>query len=215
MKHLYLFSGLGADHRAFARMDFGEYNVTHVRWERPAKGETLAAYAGRLAVQVTEPNPVFIGLSFGGIVAGEVAKIVQTDQLLLLASVKRADELPPYYRWASTLPLHKLLPSRLLLTPNFLADWLFGVKTREDRKLLADILRDTDLVFLRWAMNVVVNWRGENTHPRLRHIHGTADRILPYRYTRPDFAIAGGGHLMTLTMAQEVSTILQQLLAQS
>ena len=31
MRHLYLFSGLGADHRVFARADLSGYEPTHIR----------------------------------------------------------------------------------------------------------------------------------------------------------------------------------------
>lgn len=215
MKHLYLFSGLGADHRAFSRLDFDGFEVTHVRWNRPGEGETLTNYARRLVRQITTPEPILIGLSFGGIVAGEVSKIIQAKRLILLASVKRSDELPPYYRWAGTVGLHKILPPSLLLTPNRFASWLFGVSASADRRLLADILRDTDPVFLRWAMNVIVRWRGATAHPYIYHIHGSSDRILPCQYVKADATIAGGGHLMTLTKAEEVGAILRRHLMQS
>ena len=81
MKYAYLFSGLGADHRAFQYLDVPGYAMIHVKWIEQEKNETLERYVKRLAKQITMPNPVFIGLSFGGMVAIEVAKIVATEKL--------------------------------------------------------------------------------------------------------------------------------------
>lgn len=38
-------------------------------------------------------------------------------------------------------------------------------------------------------------------HDNVVHIHGSADKILPVKFTKPDFIILKGGHLMTLNKA--------------
>jgi hypothetical protein len=40
------------------------------------------------------------------------------------------------------------------------------------------------------------------------HIHGTADKILPIHFTKPNFKIKGGGHFMTLNKHSEIEAIL-------
>jgi hypothetical protein len=37
--------------------------------------------------------------------------------------------------------------------------------------------------------------------------------MLPIRYTRPDYVIEGGTHLMVVNKADEISQLLQELLA--
>jgi hypothetical protein len=65
---------------------------------------------------------------------------------------------------------------------------------------------------LKWAIGAILNWR-ENTIPaNLRHIHGTKDRLLLFRYVKPDVEVAGGTHLMSLNMPVEISRLLQGLL---
>ncbi|MGK6351614.1 hypothetical protein [Parapedobacter sp. DT-150] len=40
------------------------------------------------------------------------------------------------------------------------------------------------------------------------HIHGTADRILPFRFVKADYVIPGGSHLMVVNRAKEISDII-------
>jgi len=212
MKTIYLFSGLGADHRAFEQLDFGGYTVSHISWIRPLKNEKIQEYAKRLAVQITVDNPIFIGLSFGGIMAIEVAKVIKTTKIVLIASAKLRIEIPFYFRWAGKIGLHRLLPSSLLINPSRLNYWLFSAKTKPDKRLLNRILQDTDIIFLRWALQAIVQWKNELVPTNLVHIHGSSDKILPIRYVKANFVVPNGGHLMTIDKAAEISRLLREVL---
>ncbi|GHT91303.1 hypothetical protein AGMMS49545_06920 [Betaproteobacteria bacterium] len=207
-KIIHVFSGLGADERAFCKLDFSGFEVVHIRWIAPEKDETIERYAGRLRAQIKTPNPILLGLSFGGIMAVEVAKLMPTRKVILLSSAKNWREIPFYYRFFGALNLHKCLPSCLLTTSNLVTDWFFGVQTPEDKALLATILRATDPVFLAWALDKIVRWKNTQAPSNLIHIHGKEDRILPIRYVRADISIPQGGHLMVLTHAKRISEIL-------
>jgi hypothetical protein len=45
------------------------------------------------------------------------------------------------------------------------------------------------------------------------HLHGTADRLLIYKALRADFELKGAGHFMVWNRAQEVSDIVNGVLA--
>jgi pimeloyl-ACP methyl ester carboxylesterase len=211
-KTLYLFSGLGADERAFERLNLSRYLVVFIKWISPKKGETLESYATRLLKQIPTPDPLLIGLSFGGMMAVEVAKQIRTEKVILIASAKTKKEIPIYYRLAGKLYLHKLLPAKILKWPNALAYWLFGITTIEDKLVLAQILNDTDPRFLKWAIDKVARWKNTTELPNIKHIHGTADRVLPFRFVNSDVAVNQGGHLMTLNKAAELSQQLKVIL---
>ena len=66
MKHLFLFSGLGADHRVFQFLDLSGFKVTYIKWLEPLARETMQQYAARLTAQIDVERPVLVGLSFGG-----------------------------------------------------------------------------------------------------------------------------------------------------
>jgi pimeloyl-ACP methyl ester carboxylesterase len=214
MKIIYVLSGLGADERAFCRLDFSGFEVVFIRWIAPERLETIEHYAGRLSAQIKTPMPILLGLSFGGIMAVEVAKLIPTRKVILLSSAKHWREIPFYYRLPGALKVHKCLPSRLLKTPNPVTDWFFGVHTPEDKALLAAILADTDPGFLAWALDKIVQWQNTQEIANLIHIHGAQDRILPIKHVRADITIAQGGHSMVLNQAGILAEILAREIAQ-
>ena len=136
---IYIFSGLGADERVFQKLDFSGYNVTFIEWETPQQNETIENYATRLLPQIKTDKPILIGLSFGGIMAVEVAKQINTEKIILVASAKTKSEIPFYYRWAGKLGLHDLLPSKLLKQSNFITNWFFGTTSAFEQQLLKTI----------------------------------------------------------------------------
>lgn len=211
-KEIYIFSGLGADERVFQRLDFSGYSTTFIKWIVPKDKETLEQYATRLLEQITTTKPTLIGLSFGGLVAVEVAKQIVTEKVILIASAKTKTEIPFYYRFAGQLGLHKLLPIRLLKSSNFITNWFFGTISTFDKELLKQILIDTDPTFLKWAIDRVARYSNQTQTQNILHIHGTSDRLLPLIFVKCNSTIKNGGHLMTLNNADELNQILRQQL---
>src|SRR4051812_2879802 len=100
MPPVYVFSGLGTDERLFQYIDFCGFTVHYIKWITPLKGEAIQSYALRITEQIHADKPVFIGVSFGGVMAVEVARLMVTEGIILIASVKTKLEIPPYYRLA-------------------------------------------------------------------------------------------------------------------
>ena len=211
-KALYIFSGLGADERVFQNLAFSGYSTTFIKWIVPLDKETIEQYATRLLDQITTTKPTLIGLSFGGLIAVEVAKQIDTKKVILIASAKTKNEIPFYYRFAGQLKLHRLLPTRLLKSSNFITNWFFGTSSTFDKQLLKQILIDTDPTFLRWAIDKVTRWTNKKQIQNIFHIHGTSDKILPLSFVKCNSTIKKGGHLMTLNKADELNLILRQQL---
>jgi len=212
MKSVYIFSGLGADERVLRDIDLSGYRVVFIQWIPPLAQERIEDYSKRLSQPIDAYRPVLIGLSFGGMIAVEVAKFIETEKIILIASAKTSNEIPFYYRLAGLLGFHTLLPIKLLLRPTIFSNWAFAVTSQKDKKLLADILRDMDPVFFKWAIREIVRWKNRYRHKNLVHIHGKADRILPFAFVRPDVAIVGGGHFMTVNKAEEITGIVRGFL---
>jgi pimeloyl-ACP methyl ester carboxylesterase len=212
IKELYIFSGLGADERVFQRLDFSGFSTTFIKWIVPQDTDTIEQYATRLLDQITATKPTLIGLSFGGLIAVEIAKQIDTEKVILIASAKTKNEIPFYYRFAGQLRLHKILPTRILKSSNFITNWFFGTSSTFDKQLLKQILIDTDTTFLKWAIDKVARWTNQTQTKNLFHIHGTSDRILPFKFVNCNSTIKKGGHLMTLNRADELNNILRQQL---
>ena len=136
----------------------------------------------------------------------EIAKLIDTEKVILISSVKTRFDLPFYLRFAGSLPLHRHIPIGLFKTVNPLTYWFFGTKKSDERELLKAIITDTDSQFLKWAIACILTWNNEHVLTNLIHIHGSHDRIFPFRTA--NFKIADGGHLMIVDKADKITTIL-------
>jgi pimeloyl-ACP methyl ester carboxylesterase len=213
-REIYFISGLGADERVFQNLELVGFQPIHIQWESPHRGETLEHYASRLLEQVTSKHPILVGLSFGGLVAVEMAKQSQPAQVVLLSSASTAEEIPIYFRLLRWLPVHLVLPfKRLLWAMYWFLFWLFGLGAQAERNLLRQILLDTDARFMTWAMHRVVTWRNRQVPEGLVKVHGGRDRIFPVHNLDPDILLEDGGHFMVMNRAERLSAILMSLLA--
>ncbi|HTN45943.1 MAG TPA: alpha/beta hydrolase [Flavipsychrobacter sp.] len=210
-KPLYIFSGLGADERIFQRLDFSDSPANFIQWIAPEPDEAIEHYAQRLLAQIKTENPVLIGLSFGGMMAVEVAKLIRTERIILISSAKTKAELPPYFQ-AGSFQLHHIIPATFFKSSNPISNWLFGADAPADKKLLKQILKDTDPIFLKWAMDKIASWKNHTVPNNIIHIHGTNDRILPIKYVRCDKTIQNGGHMMVWNRAEELNDLLRKYL---
>lgn len=213
LSKIYVLSGLGVDHRVFSDIDFGNVEVIHMPWLQPQKKETITGYAARLAALITDELPTLIGLSFGGVIAQEIARIIPCSKVILLASAKNPSELPAIYRLIGKTRLHQLVPGFAFTYSGRIVAWLFGARKENEKKLLTVILKETDPVFRSWAINTLLTWT--HSEPVLKHtisIHGSLDHIIPIRNIAADFIVQGAGHFLTVSHAMEVSKLLQKIL---
>ena len=212
LKNIYCISGLGADERVFRKLKFQGYQPVHICWVEPEPGESIAEYAKRLTTQIELERPILIGLSFGGIIAVEMAKHIDTEKVILISSTKNETEVPFYFKMFRWLPIYQILPARLMLWfGQLFASWFFSLETVDERKLFKAILFDTNARFFKWAIHQVVVWKNELIPHNIYHIHGKSDRIFPFRFIREDFSIENGGHFMIMNRAELISNLIQKI----
>lgn len=211
IKTVYIISGLDADETVFQKLDLSAYNVTYIKWVNPTKNESIESYASRLIAQVTIENPILIGVSFGGMIAVEMSKQIKTEKLILISTVITNSEVPKLYRIFGVLRLNKIAPASLFKICNIFTYWLFGVKSLEDKNILKTMIKNTDSIFLKWAINSIFNWQNTFIPSNICRIHGDKDRILPMQ-KNTDFIIKGVGHLAVLTHAANINSILKSFL---
>jgi len=211
MKKVYFISGLGADKRTFSFLDLSFCDAVFIDWIKPLEKESLKSYALRLRQQMPEEHPTVVGVSFGGMLATEMAKEDKLMNVIIIASNKSSAEFPAYLRVGKYLPVYKWLPEKLIKNKTLL-NWILGVEKDEQKKLIAAIIADTDPFFLKWAIDAILRWKETSIPANVKHIHGTADKLLPYRLTKADHTIEGGTHIMTLYKHKEISTLLRKLM---
>lgn len=210
----YFISGLGADERIFERVVLSkDIAVKHVHWIEPLPGEPLQEYCRRLLPQInTNDDFVLIGLSFGGMVAIELNKIIHPKKIIIISTVATANEFPLQFKIARLLRFPKTLPSWLLKTPNPITNWFFGVRTKEEKEMLRYFLKTVTPNYLKWSMKTVLNWKNHERPSNLFHIHGKEDKIFPFEKTHADAIVENTGHFMVYDKAEEVSRILTRII---
>ncbi|MCB9252328.1 MAG: alpha/beta hydrolase [Flavobacteriales bacterium] len=212
---VYIFSGLGADERVFCNIDFKDKKPHYIQWILPEKEDTLETYATRLIEQIKTPSPHLIGLSFGGMMAIEVSKQIEVQSVTIISSVKTKKELPLSFKIMGSTGLYKLIPVWVFKQTNFLMYWLFGVSDKEEVKLIRNIIKETNSVYLKWAIHEILNWKHTDVHESIKHIHGTKDRVLPIHNIRNQVHKVSGGHMIVLNKPKEVSDIIHEFMKSS
>lgn len=206
----YFISGLGADERVFRYLDLPDIKRIYLKWLTPNPLESIASYSKRLLQQIDSNEAVIlIGVSFGGIIAQEIAKLIACEKVIIISSIKSSKEFCWQYNLIRQTKAYKLFSPSLLKKANLLAaDYFFSVKTKGESIFLRQIILETSEEFLRWAIVQIMIWNNLKTHPNLLHIHGTEDRIFPYFAIKNCISIKEGGHFMIVNRAKEISDII-------
>jgi pimeloyl-ACP methyl ester carboxylesterase len=174
---------------------------------QPNPRETLVSYASRMASQL--PSNSFIGgVSFGGIVALEVARILRPRGCILISSIRHPSELPPWFR------IGRLLGGRCCVSFLAMIGSAAAVLPKSvctSTTIRAKKLAGTDGSWHRWATSAVIDWKPELAFdgcPVLQ-IHGTADSTFPIRYTHPDIVVPNGHHALPISHPVETANAIQ------
>lgn len=203
--NLYALSGLGADKRVYQNLELN-YNLIHLDWIRPNKNENLPDYAKRLSTPINTKEPFgIIGVSFGGMVAIEMAKQLNPKITILISSAETKFELRTIYRIFGKTNFIKLVPLFCFNMPRKIAYYLFGAK---NKKLLKAILDDADMYFTKWAVSQLIIWKNETKPTRLIKINGKKDKLIPSKHHKNTIFISDGEHFMIVDNASKVSELI-------
>ena len=193
-----LLSGMATDERLFEPQLAAFSNLRVQPWIAPLSGESLRAYATRIAPLVDPGRPCIVGgASFGGVVALELAQHLPALACILIGSIRSPAGLR--WRWRLMRPVALLGPGTLRVLAALGASlgrpFLAGGTIRRLQRLSRP-----EAAFVRWAMCSVVRWRPSRAVSRVRvfHIHGAADGVLPVSHGRPDMVVPAGGHALSL-----------------
>lgn len=211
MKKVYFIPGLGADKRSFGFLNLPFCEPQFIEWLKPALTDTLPLYAEKLFRLINDEEATIVGLSFGGMLATEMAKQHPQTKVIIISSAKSYRELPVYFRFWKRFPVYKYFSDRTMKSSGKMIIKILGAKGKEQQKLQHEIIASSDPSFTRWAMDAIVKWSNNDIPKNVIHIHGTTDRLLPYRSVKADYPIAKGEHLMVMDRADEISELLKTL----
>jgi hypothetical protein len=212
MKHIYCISGFGADDRVFSKISFAGNQVHFIPWADPLKNETIEGYAKRMSKQIQHDHPVLFGLSFGGIMCIEIAKIITTGKVIIISSVKTFHEMPMWMRLTGKLNLDKIFPLKTFRFIEPIENYNLGIENKDELKLVQEYRKAIGQQYINWSAHQIINWQNEWIPGNLYHIHGGKDHIFPIRNIKADYMIADGGHFMIMNRSEKVNTIIKEIL---
>lgn len=198
---VYFMPGLAASSLIFERIVLPDslFEVHLLDWELPIGEESLKDYAKRMTEKITAPNPVLIGVSFGGILVQEMAAFLNPLKVIIISSVKSNIEFPRRMKIAKTTKAYKLIPTSIFSNMEKLSAFSFGKSISHRLKLYERYLSVRDVHYLDWAIERILLWDRTQVDPNVIHIHGDADEVFPIQYIKDCVVVKGGTHIMILS----------------
>jgi pimeloyl-ACP methyl ester carboxylesterase len=212
---IYLFPGQGSDERIFSgfRPD-SAYAVVHIKYPVPEAGTTLEQFAQQLGTQIDTTQPyIFIGVSLGGMICTELTESMKPEKTIILSSAKCRKELPLRYRFQKSIPVYKMVPKTMIKGGALMLQPIVEPDRRKHKAVFKSMLRSKDKSYLKRTIGMIINWNRQSYSDRIIHIHGTKDHTLPRRQLKKcNYTIQNGSHMMTLTRAEEINQLLNEIL---
>ncbi len=210
---LYCISGLGIDQTPFEFLKIkSDYELVYINWIEAKKKESLSEYAIRLA-EVIDDSESFslLGLSFGGMISIEIAKVKKPKHLILLSSIPKSGQMPRLYKLGKAIRVYSWFPFELVKRNVKLTNKLIGIKGKAHQRIMNNVFEKTDSEFLRWAVRAILTWKNKEEVPH-KSIRGTKDKILPLLKSDADYIIEDGSHFMVVVKADKISRIINEIL---
>ena len=215
-KTIYLLPGVGCDDKVFRNLELPDYEMVPIKWLTPRKDEHLKEYVKRLLPQIkTDTEPILMGLSFGGIVAVEISKLIKTHKVIIISSIKTYHERPVKMSLLYLMKFYRILPARLAIRFRFWQRWAIGSLNYDEKNLVEEMIETIDLNFNKWAVDQAIHWDNTEIPENIVHIHGDEDNIFPNMYIRHYHRIKGGTHFMIVRHAKQISHIILKELEQA
>ncbi|SHI97231.1 alpha/beta fold hydrolase [Pseudozobellia thermophila] len=202
--HVYFMPGMAANPSIFKHINLPEaiFETHLLDWFLPEKNMGIEAYAQKMIERIEHPDPVLLGVSFGGMLVQEMANQMPVRKVVVVSSVKSEAELPKRMIFAKYTKVHKLLPTGLVNNMELLAKYAFGETVPKRLALYEEYLSIRDKHYLDWSIDQIVNWRSSGCRADLVHIQGEKDTVFPIRYIKDCIRVKNGTHAMIIHRAK-------------
>ncbi len=186
----------------FIKLPEDQFEIYFLDWTIPSKDMDITTYAQQMCANIKHSNPVLIGVSLGGILVQEMAKLIPVKKLIIISSVKSKSELPKRMLFARYTSVHKLLPTGLVNNVELLAKYAFGETVTKRLALYEKYLSIKDKGYIDWCIHELVNWQQVSPHKGLIHIQGDSDAVFPVGNIKECIMVKNGTHTMIIHRAK-------------
>ena len=211
--HVYFVPGLAANTKIFEYISLPEehFELHFLDWLLPTSiNETIQEYAQRMCANIQHKNPILVGVSFGGVMAQEMSKLIDCKKVIIISSIKTNKELPKYLKIAQLTRAYKLFPSKIIANIESYEHYFFNDYLKKRAELYKLYLSIRDKQYLQWAIYNVLHWQQKEPLPNVIHIHGNKDEVFPVKHIKKHIEVENGTHVMILNKAKTISKILEK-----
>jgi pimeloyl-ACP methyl ester carboxylesterase len=210
---IFLITGFALDKRAFSPLNLPA-EPFHLVDLVPAKPEeSLRDYALRMAADLgVTKDDVVGGVSFGGMLALEMAKAIGARGLILIASCTHPRFIRRRFLWLA--PIARYLPEAFVRKVFTLVPAVLRWQNMLDpagQALLADIMGHFPPKLLKTLPYKMLHWEGCEASAPLKQIHSTGDWLIrPNGDPALRITLPGPNHLITVSHPAEVRRFLME-----
>jgi pimeloyl-ACP methyl ester carboxylesterase len=211
--HLYCMPGLAANSKIFEFIRLPKPFVIHkLEWIDPLPNESIQSFSKRMCEKIKKKNPILLGVSFGGILVQEMSKIIPCHKVIIISSVKSYKEFPIHIMLGRKSKAYKYFPTQWIDKTEDFIGFVFGPSMRKRMGLYKHYLSFRSKEYLQWALHHFFQWDQKEADPKVIHIHGTHDALIPVFNIKNYIAVKGGTHAMILRKAHLLNEILPEII---
>ncbi|MBT6252253.1 MAG: alpha/beta hydrolase [Flavobacteriaceae bacterium] len=211
--HLYCMPGLAANSKIFEFIRLPKPFVIHkLEWIDPLPNESIQSFSKRMCEKIKKKNPILLGVSFGGILVQEMSKIIPCHKVIIISSVKSYKEFPIHIMLGRKSKAYKYFPTQWIDKTEDFIGFVFGPSMRNRMGLYKHYLSFRSKEYLQWALHHFFQWDQKEADPKVIHIHGTHDALIPVFNIKNYIAVKGGTHAMILRKAHLLNEILLEII---
>ncbi len=200
MTKWFLLPGMGATSAMYDELrDEIDFDIDFVNWPIYSGESSYEEVANRIIGENhISAGDIVGGSSLGGMVAIEIANIIQPKAIVLIGSAINANEIQR---------LLKLLSPLASATPISLIQTLCG----KHKHIVSQMFYESDPAFIRAMSLYLTSWRGNKGEIRKIHrLHGKKDHVIPHPSSHCE-VINNAGHLLALTHSEETGLFLNKI----
>ena len=208
---IYFMPGLGANPKIFEHISLpkDQFEIHLLEWKIPVSiDESIQDYAQRMANEIKHQKPVLLGVSFGGVLVQEIAKIIAVKKIILVSSIKSHHEFPNRLKLLQKTKAYKFFPTKIIENFDKYKKYFLGDFLKKRADLYSLYLSVNDALYLKWAIYTILHWQQDKIPENILHIHGNNDHVFPSKHIHNFTEINNGSHVMILLKANEISTII-------
>ncbi len=206
---IFLIPAFGTNEQLFDGVHIPNHELVPINYLTPLGNEDIRTYGRKLidTYHITSDD-ILLGVSFGGIMAVEIAKILGNPKLYLVSSIKETKEKPALFSLLVRTKAYHLISPNIMKKGLFMVKPFFGLNKKGYARF-RDNFKKQDDAFLKWGIREALYWENEHIPDNITHIHGSRDPLFPIRNIKQPVVIPNGTHSMMRDKMNEVLEVVQ------